>query len=304
MTYIDLLISGILAFIMVSVGLSLTERDFALTFKRPRAYFTGVFAQMVLLPMLAFGVANVSGLPPEFQVGILILAACPGGMTSSFLSYLLGANAALSVSLVTTNSFIALVSVPLIVNGSLLWFMGQDTHLVLPFWDTVWQIFSITILPVVAGVLLRRKLPEFSRRVENPLKWITLALLAALFAIKFFAGEDQGGSGITVAEILKLLPYSFAVNVLGLTVGYLAARSQGLSVKNRITIGIEVGIQNTNLAFLIAGTLIGNEAMLKPALVYAMFSFFTALVYGLVQKPDALGQFTGRQNRAELGSKG
>lgn len=297
MAYIDLLISGILAFIMVSVGLSLTERDFVATFRRPRAYFTGVFAQMIMLPLLAFGVANVSGLRPEFQVGILLLASCPGGMTSSFLSYLLGANAALSVSLVVTNSFIALFSVPLIVNGALLFFMGQDTHLVLPFWDTVWQIFSVAILPVFVGVLLRHKLPKFAQRVENPLKWITLALLATLFAIKFFAGEDQGGSGITVSEILTLLPYSLAVNLLGLAAGYLASRSQGLSIKNRITIGIEVGIQNTNLAFLIAGTLIGNEAMLKPALVYAMFSFFTALGYGLIQKPEAISQFMGKRNK-------
>jgi BASS family bile acid:Na+ symporter len=300
MSYIDLLISGILAFIMVSVGLSLTERDFALTFRRPRAYFTGVFAQMVMLPALAFAVAYASGLPPEFQVGILILASCPGGMTSSFLSYLLGANAALSVSLVVTNSFIALVSVPLIVNGALLFFMGQGTHLTLPFWDTVLQIFSITILPVVIGVLIRHKLPDFAQRVQIPLKWITLALLAALFAIKFFAGEDQGGSGITISEIFTLLPYSLAVNVLGLAAGYLAARSQGLAVKNRITIGIEVGIQNTNLAFLIAGTLIGNEAMLKPALVYAMFSFFTAMGYGFAQKPDAISQFFSRRSKPEL----
>lgn len=295
MAYIDLLISGILAFIMVSVGLSLTTRDFAINFRRPRAYFTGVFAQMVLLPSLAFLVANLSGLRPEFQVGILILASCPGGMTSSFLSYLLGANAALSVTLVVTNSFIALLSVPLIVNGGLMWFMGQDTHLVLPFWDTVLQIFSITIVPVFIGVLLRHKLPNFSKTVEAPLKWITLALLASLFAIKFFAGEDQGGSGITFAEIIEMLPWSVAVNLLALGAGYLAARSQGLSVKNRITIGIEVGIQNTNLAFLIAGTLIGNEAMLKPALVYAMFSFFTALAYGLILKPVAIRQFFNRK---------
>ncbi len=295
MTFIDLLISSILAFIMVSVGLSLTERDFAVNFRRPRAYFSGVFTQMLILPLLAFGVANISGLPPEFQVGILILASCPGGMTSSFLSYLLGANAALSVTLVVTNSFIALVTVPLIVNGALLWFMGQDTHLTLPFWDTVLQIFSITIVPVFAGVLLRRKFPDFAERVQNPFKWITLTLLALLFAIKFFAGENQGGSGITTADILEILPYSVLVNLLGLSAGYLVARLQGFSVKNRITIGIEVGIQNTNLAFLIAGSLIGNEAMLKPALVYAMFSFFTALGYGLVQKPGAISQFTGRQ---------
>jgi len=297
MAYIDLLISGILAFIMVSVGLSLTERDFSTTFRRPRAYFTGVFAQMIILPLLAFGVASISGLRPEFQVGILLLASCPGGMTSSFLSYLLGANAALSVSLVVTNSFIALISVPLIVNGALLYFMGQDTHLTLPFGDTVLQIFSITILPVVVGVLIRHKLPEFAQRVQVPLKWITLALLATLFAIKFFAGEDQGGSGITVSEILTLLPYSLTVNVLGLAAGYFVARWQGLMVKNRITIGIEVGIQNTNLAFLIAGTLIGNEAMLKPALVYAMFSFFTALGYGLMQKPEAISQFIGKRSK-------
>jgi BASS family bile acid:Na+ symporter len=121
--------------------------------------------------------------------------------------------------------------------------------------------------------------------VEQRLKWITVALLAVLFLIKFFAGEEQGGSGITRQEVLAILPYSVLVNVLGMASGVVFGRLLGLSINDQATIGIEVGIQNTSLAFLIAGAFLHNEDMLKPALVYAMFTFFTAVGYGLLLKP-------------------
>ena len=111
-------------------------------------------------------------------------------------------------------------------------------------------------------------------------------MLALLFIIKFFAGKEQGGTGITLGDIGQIIPYSLIGNFVNLLAGFSLASALKVDTDSKVTMGIEVGIQNTSLAFLIGGTLLGNEETLKPALVYAMFTFFTALIYGLVVKPE------------------
>lgn len=285
MSFIDLLISGILALIMISIGLSLSPRSFVVTFARPRAYFTGLALQLLYLPAIAFLVMSVAGLPPAYKMGFIILAATPGGMTSSFISYLLGANTALSICLLVTNSLVALLSIPFIVNLGLTVFMGTHTDLHLPLGPTIGQIFAITIVPVLIGLGIRRVKPRFAMRAQGYLRWITIVLLAVLFLIKFFATESLGGSGITWQEIGWIIPFSLVVNILALVSGWIVGGYQRLPVEDQVTLGVEIGIQNTSLSFLIAGTLLGNEDMLKPALVYAMFTFFSGLAYGLILKP-------------------
>lgn len=290
MPFVDILISAILAFIMFSVGLSLTWRAFVVTFGRPKGYFGGLFLQVFILPLLAFTIATLAQLPPAFKLGIMILSTCPGGTTSNFITYLLNANAALSIALTVTNSFLALITVPIIVSLSVSHFMEAEASISLPVWDTVLQITTIIIIPTILGVLLRRYRPWLAVRTTKPLKWITVLLLAVLFSIKFLATEGQGGTGITMEEILMMLPYSIAGNFLNLFTGYSFAKRLGLPKNDRVTMGVEVGIQNTSLAFLIGGTLLGVEDSLKPALVYAMFTFFTAIIYGLILKPEELGK--------------
>lgn len=286
MSFVDLLIGGILAFIMFSVGLSLTWRNFVITFARPKAYLGGLFLQIIALPLLAFTIASLADLPPEFKVGIMILSTCPGGTTSNFVTYLLNANTALSISLTVTNSFLALVTVPLIVSFSVDYFMGSHADISLPIWQTIQQILTVILAPTFAGLIVRRYFPTIAVITQRPLKWITVNLLAILFIIKFFAGEEQGGTGITLAEIGQIIPYSLIGNFLNLMAGFGLATLLRRGTNDKLTMGVEVGIQNTSLAFLIGGTLLGNEDTLKPALVYAMFTFFTALIYGLMVKPE------------------
>lgn len=286
MSFVDILIGGILAFIMFSVGLSLTWRNFVVTFARPRAYLGGLFLQIIVLPTLAFTIASLANLPPAFKVGIMILSTCPGGTTSNFVTYLLNANTALSISLTVTNSFLALITVPLIVSFSVDYFMGSHTTIALPVGETIQQIISVILAPTFGGLLVRRYFPTFAINTQRPLKWITVILLAILFIIKFFAGEEQGGTGITLNDIGQIIPYSLIGNFINLLAGFSLATALGLPHNDKLTMGVEVGIQNTSLAFLIGGTLLGNEDTLKPALVYAMFTFFTALIYGLLVKPE------------------
>lgn len=285
MNWIDYLISAILAFILLSVGLSLRKKDFIKLKDHPRILFMGMFLQLIVLPLIAFSVATVWNLSPAFKAGIIILSATPGGMSSNFVSYILKANTALAVSLTIANSLVTMFTVPFIVNIGLSFFYGSVELYALPFWETAGRIFIIVLIPVSLGVAYRAYHPSHARRLQLGFRWTSMILLAGVFIIKAFAPVDSGGSALTIAEVASILPASLTVNFLALATGWFVGRLMGYSRNDQLTMGVEIGIQNTSLAFLIAATLIGNEDMLKPALIYATFSFFTALLYGLLLKP-------------------
>jgi len=288
MGYLDGLITGILFIIMLNVGMSLELTSFSETLTRPKSFFTGLMLQLVFLPLFVLGLMMLTDLPAAIKVGFVILAACPGGMTSNFITYLINASTALSITMTVTNSVLALVTIPFWVNLALSLLMGTEADLRLSFTDTMQQIFIVTIIPVTLGILLHQWRRAWAEAIERRLKWVTVVLLAVLFIIKFFAGEEYGGSGIRWAEVWMILPFSLIVNAAGMWSGFFFGKHLRLSVDDRATIGIEVGIQNTSLAFLIASVFLHNEDMLKPALVYAMFSFFTAVGFGLWMKPESL----------------
>jgi bile acid:Na+ symporter, BASS family len=280
----DLLISIALAFIMFGIGLSVPVASFRNIMVYPRSMIIGLSSQMIGLPILAFAVAWLSGLPPVYQVGIIILASCPGGTTSGFLTYLFKGDVALAISLTSINSFITLITIPLIVNLGLLFFFGTTTEIHLPVLDTIIQIFMVTILPATAGVLLRNWKQSLAQRLEGPLKIIFSALFAIVLAVMVFAGEKEGGSGITLDEIFYLLPVLLIINLFSFVLGFLSGKVTGLGYRKSFTLGIEVSMQNTTLAFLVGNTILHSHDMIKPALVYAMFSFVTAMIYSAVTK--------------------
>lgn len=285
MNYADWFVSVVLALIMIAVGLSLSAESFRDLAKRPLKVLAGMGLQLVLLPCIAFAAAYISGLPPAFQIGIVILAATPGGMTSNFISFLLKANTALAVSLTICNSLVTIFSVPFLVNLGLELFYDKSSIQQLPFLATAGRIFFIVLVPVFAGIVFRAWKPKTAARLQFGLRWLSMIMLALVFMIKAFAPADAGGSELSWQEIAMILPVSLAVNFLALSLGRLVSWSLGYNRDDQLTMGVEIGIQNTSLAFLIAGTVIGNQDMLKPALIYATFSFLTAVLYGLWVKP-------------------
>ena len=278
-SYIDFVISLVLAFIMFGVGLSLTSTSFKNVFFYPKALITGLSSQIIVLPIIAFTITWLSNLPLPFKVGLIILSSCPGGTVSGFLTYFFKGNAALSITFTSINSFITLLTIPLIVNLSLVFYYGKSTEIHLSYIETIIQIFSVTIVPAVIGVLVRSYRPAFAIKAQHPLKLILLVALGAVFLIKFFATENSGGSGITMKEVFIILPFAFLQNALSMLWGFRFSRSSGLGVRNSCTIGTEAAVQNTTLAFLVAGTLLHNQDMVKPSLIYALFSFWTAIAY-------------------------
>jgi bile acid:Na+ symporter, BASS family len=276
---VDIAVGTVLGLVMFGVGLSLRFYEFAQVVRHPRAFITALGVQMIGLPIIAFAIHLLAPLPPEIKVGFIILAASPGGATSGFLTYLWRGNVALSLSLTSVNSFLTLFSIPAVVNFGLIVFMGRSTDLHLPFWDTVSHIFFITIIPAFLGILIRQQNPEFADRIAKPAKYIMLSLLGVVFAIKLFAGKSAGGAGLNVHDFLLISPVALLQNVSCLFFGYFFMKWMGLPHSSRLTAAMESGVQNTTLAFLIAGSMIGNQEMLKPALIYSLYSFWMACVF-------------------------
>lgn len=281
-SYIDVLISVVLAAIMFGLGLSLTLSNFKDIIKFPRAFFVGLASQMIFLPAIAFVILLFADIPGPFKVGIMILAACPGGTTSGFVTYLLKGNVALSIALTVINSFLTLFTIPFIVNFSLKYYLHQEVEIHLPFFESVTQIFLITLLPAILGLFVRKTKPLFATSIQKYLKFILIALLALVYTIKFFAGDQHGGSGITVDEVWTILPYALIFNILCFVFSIGFGKLTKLKIRDAFTIALEVSLHNTTLALLIGGTFLQSQDMIKPALIYTMFSFWTAIIFGFI----------------------
>lgn len=265
---------------MFGVGLSLSVTDFTRIVRYPKAFFTALTVQMVGLPLVAFAIQLLlSPLPAPVKVGFIILSASPGGATSGFLTYLWRGNVALSLSITAINSFITLFSIPIIANLGLIVFLGQSTELHLPFWQTVSHIFSIAILPALMGIAVRNQFPAFADQFSKPARYVMLVMLAIVFIIKFTAGKEQGGAGLTMHDFVTIAPYALLQNGFCLFLGYFVMKWMGLDHPSRLTAAMESGVQNTTLAFLITSNLLHDQEMVKPALIYSLFSFWTACLF-------------------------
>lgn len=292
-TLIDVLLSLTLAFIMLGVGLSLTTESFRNLFLFPRPLVVGLLSQLIILPVIAFLISYFSDLSLPLKVGLIILASCPGGTTSGLLTYYFKGNVALSITFTSINSILTLFTIPFIVNLSLLFYFGKTTLIHLSYIETIIQIFVITIIPAFIGVLIRTYRPVFALKAQRPVKVLLTIALAIVFIILFFAGNKKGGTGITTEEVLNILPYALLLNVLCMSWGFILGLITRLGLSNSFTIGIEASVHNTTLAFLVAGTLLHNPEMEKPALIYAMFSFWTAVLYSIVvKKANGIGIFS------------
>ncbi|MFN3530435.1 MAG: bile acid:sodium symporter family protein [Bacteroidia bacterium] len=276
----SLFLPATLVVIMVGVGLSLTLQSFRNIIVYPKAITLGLVAQMVLLPLLAFFIADRLALAPEFKVGLVLIAACPGGASAGLITHLLRGNVALSVSLTSVNSLLTIFTIPFITNLALQRYMAQSARIVLPFGQTIVEIGLLTLLPALVGVLVRYRKPIFARKLERPLRFVMPTLLLMAFAgIIIF---ERGGSEQTVDDFISLIWPNIMLNLLGMVLGFLVALLFRLGPTSRMTIAIEVGLQNSSLAIFVAQVLIGSSAMALVAVVYGSFTFGTAVLFGMV----------------------
>lgn len=284
MTESVLLTAGLplaLAVIMLGLGLSLAPADFRGVLRQPKAVAIALGCQVLLLPALCFGIALVFALPPPLAVGLMLLAASPGGTVANLYSHLFGGDVALNIVLTAVNSLLALITLPMIVYLSLLLFMGDGKSIPMPLGKLV-QVFGIVLVPVLCGMALRRAWPERAARLALPVKRLSAVLLVAIVA------------GAALGQWRPLLQYAGQVgaaalsfNLLSLAVGYGLPRLLGLGRRQAIAIGMEVGIHNGAMAIAIAMSplLLGSPDMAIPSIVYGALAFFTAALFGLAVTP-------------------
>jgi BASS family bile acid:Na+ symporter len=284
----EIFLPATLAIITLGMGLSLTEKDFRNIFLYPRAVITGLICQMVLLPVIAFLLARISHIDPLLKVGLMIIASCPGGATSNLITYLLRGNVALSISMTAINSLITLLTIPLMVGLALAIFLNQDADITMNVWETVMNVFLITVLPAFLGTRIRKWKPPLADKLERPMRVILPLLLALIYSGVLFINGD--GEGATKHDFFTVLPYAFTLHITAMSTGLLIAWLVSLKLRDRYTISIEVGLQNSALAIFVSATLLRNHSMAVVPVVYGSFTFFTTLLFGWMvkrfSKPD------------------
>lgn len=262
-----------LAVIMLGMGLSLTIQDFRRITVAPKPVFIGLVNQLLILPILAFGLVLLFGLQAELAVGFMILAACPGGATSNLISHLAKGDTALSITLTAISSLVTVVTIPFIVNFAIIQFMPNGEAQQLNVLGTVISVILITVIPVSMGMVIHKRASAFSKRMERPVRTLSAVFLAAIIVAAILKEREN-----MVQFFLEAGPAALALNIATLGVGFYAARLFKLPPNQSRTISIESGIQNGTLGITIAATLIGNSVMTIPSAIYSLIMFGTVLI--------------------------
>jgi BASS family bile acid:Na+ symporter len=259
-----------LIIIMFGMGLSLDKDDFIRLFQHPKAVIVGLVNQIILLPVIAYVLISLLDVETDIAIGIMILAACPGGPTSNLITYLAKGDIGLSISLTTVNSLITIFTIPFVIDFALTQFLEADEMVQINKLQTVIQIFVIVIIPVSLGMALKNAKPIFADKMNKPVK---IASGAVLFLVII---------GLVIKKKEELIPYlkqagltALVLNIATMLVGLATAKIAKLSLAQSRTISIESGIQNGTMAIAIAsGVLMNDNYAIAPA-VYSLIMFFT-----------------------------
>lgn len=256
--------------IMLGMGFSLVTDDFKRVLKYPKAAMIGLANQLILLPMIGFAIASLFGLSPIFAVGLMIISACPGGVTSNLITHVAKGDTALSITMTAIASFITVFSIPLIINFGMVMFMDESQIIELPVFETMGKVIGITILPVSIGMWIRHLKPDFAIKMERPTR-----ITSTVIFVVILVGVIAANWGRLLEYFTVLSGATLALNVATMGLGYFAARLFQLDLKQSLSITIESGIQNGTLAIVIAETILNQNEMALPAGVYSIMMFIT-----------------------------
>jgi len=271
---IDVFLPLALAFIMFALGLGLTGNDFLRVAKQPRDFFVGAFSQIILLPIIAFILVKIWPIAPELAIGVMIIAAAPGGVTSNLLTSFAKGDVALSVSLtaiisllcVITIPFIVLTSVGLLADSSI----TQDISLI----GMARDMFLIVTVPVILGMLFRGFASGMALSFEPIAKKISTVLFVLVLLGAIAAERENVVSYFAQAGLITLV-----LNVVMMVVAYLVAQSLASGTKQKKCITIECGLQNGTLAIFVATSIFGGGMYVIPAATYSLIMFATSLIF-------------------------
>ena len=262
--------------IMFGMGMGLVTGDFKRVLKFPKAMAVGLLNQLVLLPLIGFGLAVAFGLEPIMAVGLMLLAACPGGVTSNLITHVSNGDTALSITLTAVNSFVTVVTIPLIVAFSLGHFMSESHTIEVPVVKMILQVVAITIVPVSLGMLVRHFKPDFADKMDRPSR-----IASTVIFVVIVIGLIAANTDLLKKHFWSLSGVTLALNATTMLVGFVIAKIAKLDLPQAIAITIESGIQNGTLAIVIATTLL--SPLLVPSLgEAAAYASLPAAIYSLI----------------------
>ena len=270
----DVVLPLALAFIMLALGLGLTFDDFVRVVRRPRDFAVGAVSQILVLPTIAFLLASLWPMAPELALGLMIIAAAPGGVISNLLTAFARGDVALSISLTAVISLLSVITIPFVVVFAYGHFIGEQAMQDITVADTAISVFLIVTIPVLVGLLVRRFAEGFALRVEPSARTVSAVLFVLVLAGAIYQERNNLASYYAQAGLATL-----ALNVIMMVMAYLLARWFASGAKQRTAIAMECGLQNGTLAIAIAVLLFGGGLATVPATTYSLTMFVTALVY-------------------------
>ncbi len=277
--YIPQILPIILFLVMFLMGMTLSLDDFRRVAIYPKAITIGLFSQIILLPIIGYIIIKLTSLDPVFAVGLMVICASPGGAVSNLFSHMSKGDTALSISLTACSSVITVFTIPFIINWSLANILSEsDAAIQLPLVKTIFNIIKLTILPVALGMLVFHLFPDFTKKINSLIAWVsTLIIILALYLI-YIKLDDIGDVGSFVRACIFPV---FLLNIITLGIGFLMGKISGLNLRQCITVSIETGMQNNVLAMTIAASaaMLNNSLMAVPAGVYGLLMCSTAIIF-------------------------
>ena len=270
----DVILPLALAFIMFVLGLGLTSRDFLRVLKQPRDFFVGAISQIIILPIIAFVLVKIWTISPELAIGVMIIAAAPGGVTSNLLTSFAKGDVALSISLTAIISLLCVITIPIIVLTSAQLLNISNINENISLIGMSRDMFLIVTVPVILGMLFRRFLKVATIKIEPIAKKFSIILFVLVLLGAIAAERENITSYFAQAGLITLI-----LNIVMMIVAYYVAQNLVTGLKQKICITIECGLQNGTLAIFVATSIFGGGMYVIPAATYSLIMFATSLIF-------------------------
>ena len=265
-----------LAIIMFGLGLGLTVADFKRVITIPRDFIIGFFGQVIILPIIAFILIHLISIPPEIALGVMIIAAAPGGVTSNILTKFANGDVALSVTLTAVVSLISVITVPLIVYNSAS-FLGFEITKEISMINIAAKMFFVVTVPVIFGMIVRSLMTDFIVSKTLLVQRLSVILFLIVFISIWVEEWDKIISFIVRAGLI-----AFILNITMIFIGYYMAKFLASGLEQRKCISLECGLQNGTLAVFVATQLWDDIVYMVPTAAYALIMFVTSIIFVLI----------------------
>ena len=265
-----------LAIIMFGLGLGLTVADFKRVITIPRDFIVGFFGQVIILPIIAFILIHIISMPPEIALGVMVIAAAPGGVTSNILTKFANGDVALSVTLTAVVSLISVITVPLIVYNSAS-FLGFEITKEISMINIAVKMFFVVTVPVIFGMIVRSFMTDFIVSKTLLIQRLSVILFLVVFISIWVEEWDRIISFITRAGLV-----AFILNITMIFIGCFMAKYLASGLGQRKCISLECGLQNGTLAVFVATQLFDDIVFMVPTAAYALIMFVTSIIFVLI----------------------